>query len=310
MEDLFGSHRIAVAIACYNQGHFLKDAIRSVFGQTRLCDEIILVDDGSTDATAEIVRSFPQIKYVYQKNAGLSAARNTALALTTAEQVLFLDADDLLCPTALDMAERCARSQPEIAFAYGGYYSVDVTRRRLSSHRALTSSTPLLDLLRGNFIAMHGTVLYNVRLLRESGGFDVGLKSCEDFDVYLRLARRHPIAAYEGFAAEYRRHGQGLTSNAPHMIKMSRKVIDRHARMLRPGHAEALAARTGRNFMTRFYAQTYFEAIKRLRWKGGLRSTFRLLACDVAHHPLAMGLVAKVWLAGRFKAATWRLRPR
>lgn len=310
MENLVRSNRIAVAIACYNQGNFLKDAIWSVLAQTRPCDEIIIVNDGSTDATAEIVRFFPQLNYVYQENAGLSAARNTALALTTAENILFLDADDLLCPTALDKAERCIRRQPDTAFAYGGYYSVDSTRRHLSSHRAMVSSSPFLDLLRGNFIAMHGTVLYNTRLLRESGGFDVDLKSCEDFDVYLRLARRHPIAAYDSMAAEYRRHRQGLTSNALHMIETSRRVINRHARSLRPDHAEELAAHTGRSFMTAYYAQAYLEMLKQLRWECGLRRNLGRLARDVVHHPTAMGLVAKAWIPSRFKVAAWRLRPR
>ncbi len=96
-----------------------------------------------------------------------------------------------------------------LAFVHGGYVMVDRNRRVLSSHSARPTETPFLDLLRGNYIAMHGTVLYNTSLLRASGGFDFTLRSCEDFDVYLRLARVHSIAAYNSVAAEYRRHDQG-----------------------------------------------------------------------------------------------------
>jgi hypothetical protein len=108
-------------------------------------------------------------------------------------------------------------------------------------------------------VAMHGTVLYDAELLRRSGGFDPGLASCEDYDVYLRLARDHPIAAYPAIAAEYRRHGHSLSRNALRMIATSHQVIDRHATT----PEEHVLATQGKAVMMRYYGDMFWWAVLR-----------------------------------------------
>ncbi|MGI4800778.1 MAG: glycosyltransferase family A protein [Janthinobacterium lividum] len=299
---------IAVAIACFNQGRYLAEAIRSVLAQTRPPDEIILVDDGSTDSTRDVAAAFPSVIYVYQCNAGLSAARNTALVLTGAARILFLDADDLLRPGALAAAERCISADPARAFVHGAYVIVDDRRILLSRHQAITAASPFLELLRGNYIAMHGTVLYDAPRLRDSGGFDVGLASCEDYDVYLRLARRHPIAAYAEEAAEYRRQDQGLSTNALRMIATSRAVIHRHAGSSRQDSAHRAAARHGLDFMTRYYAAYLLDTLHRAHLARRHRDALLRLARDVRAHPAAILPTAARLLGLSVQAAVRRLR--
>src|SRR6266436_3475630 len=110
---------VSVIIPCYNQAHFLHEAIDSVLAQTYSNREILVVDDGSSDATAAVARSYPHVRYVYQENAGPSAARNTGLKQTRGEYLVFLDADDRLLPEALEVGVDCLRQRSKCAFAFG-----------------------------------------------------------------------------------------------------------------------------------------------------------------------------------------------
>src|SRR5689334_574125 len=92
---------ISVAIACYNQAHFLSCAIESVRAQSYQNLEIIVVDDGSQDNTAEVAKGYLGVHYIWQTNQGLSAARNTGLRHSRGDYLVFLDADDRLLPGAL-----------------------------------------------------------------------------------------------------------------------------------------------------------------------------------------------------------------
>src|SRR5579872_2171738 len=94
---------VSVVVVCYNQAHFLADAINSVLGQTYKNVEIIVVDDGSTDDTAATAQRFPGIRYIHQKNCGLSAARNTGLKASRGQYLVFLDGDDRLLPEAVSV---------------------------------------------------------------------------------------------------------------------------------------------------------------------------------------------------------------
>ncbi|PIQ21561.1 MAG: glycosyl transferase family 2, partial [Cytophagales bacterium CG18_big_fil_WC_8_21_14_2_50_42_9] len=91
---------VTIVIACFNHGHFLQEAIDSVLQQTYPKLEIIVVDDGSSDNTKEVAQQYPQVRYIYQANQGLSAARNTGIKHSTGACLIFLDADDWLTPGA------------------------------------------------------------------------------------------------------------------------------------------------------------------------------------------------------------------
>lgn len=252
---------VTVAIACYDQAHFLADAIESVLAQTRPADAIILVDDGSRDATAEVAARYPQVRYHRQDNAGLSAARNTGLRLARTSHILFLDADDLLLPGALAAATARLAERPGAAFVYGGYREVSETRVPLYEWSVVEPEDAYAALLHDNYIGMHGTVLYDAARLRAAGGFDSALTSCEDWDVYLRLSRGHPIAAYPAIAAEYRRHGASMSVNVPRMIANTRRVLDRQ-RALGLNQQQARAARAGLAFARRFLSLRLIGELK------------------------------------------------
>ena len=110
---------VTVVIPCYNQAHFLGEAIESVLSQSYRNFEVIVVDDGSTDNTSEVASRYEGVRLVRQENRGLSGARNRGMREAKGEYVVFLDADDRLLPGALEAGLRCFEAHPECAFVSG-----------------------------------------------------------------------------------------------------------------------------------------------------------------------------------------------
>lgn len=253
---------VTVALACYNQAHFLADALRSVQAQTRPAEAVIVINDGSSDDTAAVAAGFPGVTCHSQANAGLSAARNTALRLAETSHILFLDADDMLWPQTLEQALACFVARPDLAFAYGGYRDVAEDGTVVATHHVVRHDDVYLALLHDNFIGMHGTVLYDIEKLRAVGGFDTSLRSCEDYDVYLKLARLHPAAAYAGTGADYRRHAGGMSASVARMSRIVRMVLTRQLKHdLDPRQREM--ARAGIAFYRRHYSNALIGALRR-----------------------------------------------
>src|ERR1035437_8563776 len=180
---------IAVIIPTFNHARFLADAISSVLAQTHPADEIIVVDDGSTDDPAVVVAEFPGVRLIRQENRGLSAARNTGLRSCGTSHVVFLDADDRLLSIALEAGLDSAARRPDCAFVYGGYYQISTDGSTRGPDCLISVvGDGYLDLLRFNVIGMSATVLYRRKCLVEEGGFDETEQKCEDYELYIRMA--------------------------------------------------------------------------------------------------------------------------
>ena len=115
---------VSVVIPCYNQAHFLGEAIESVLAQTYPHLEIIVVDDGSPDNTEEVATRYSGVRYVQQANQGLAAARNTGLRHSTGAYLVFLDADDRLLPQAVEVGLQQLQAHPECAFTFGKWRQI------------------------------------------------------------------------------------------------------------------------------------------------------------------------------------------
>jgi len=135
---------VAIIIPCYNYGRFLGDAIESALAQTVQPAEILVVDDGSTDNTAAVASQYePLLRYVYQENAGPSSARNYGIRITQSQWLLFLDADDILDPQAIQELSECAQlpEQPDLVFGDASTFEGQtVTCERYVAKRTFTSA--------------------------------------------------------------------------------------------------------------------------------------------------------------------------
>ncbi len=225
---------------------------------------------------------------IRQDNRGLAAARNTGLAALDTTHVVFLDADDRLAPQALACGLACFGRAPGCGFVYGGHLYIDGDGAEIGSRYDPPGDEPYLKMLRGNFIAMHGTVMYRRDALLEAGGFDETLRRCEDYDVFLRMTRRFPIAGYADRVAEYRRHGANMSGDHTAMLRSALAVHDRH----RPASDDArgqAAWRAGRRGWRRNYAEEMAAARYRGRQAGGslMQSLPALIATARAEPSLA-----------------------
>src|SRR5262249_10534183 len=151
---------------------------------------------------------YPGVRYVRQRNQGLSSASNAGLRATWCPYVAFLAADDRLLPEATEAGVSCMEAHPDCAFVSGHYRLIDAAGGLLDFEPcACAIKDHYRELLRGNYIGMHATVLYRRGVLQRMGGFDIALRHCEDYDLYLRIARSWPIYCHHKVVAEYRLHG-------------------------------------------------------------------------------------------------------
>ncbi|MCU1324679.1 MAG: glycosyl transferase family 2 [Bryobacterales bacterium] len=222
------SSGVTVVVTSFNHACFLPDALQSLRTQSTTPYEVVLVDDGSTDDTAQLVSGYPEVRYLYQPNRGLSAARNAGLRASVGEFIVFLDADDVLEPRAIEVGLRYLAAHPDWALVSGGH------RRAAADLRPLGHDCcwPVHDrhyraLLHGNYIGMHAAVMYRRAALLVLGGFDEELTACEDYDVYLRMARSYPIGCHGEIAALYRQHGTNMSARLGNMLAMALRVHDR-----------------------------------------------------------------------------------
>jgi glycosyltransferase involved in cell wall biosynthesis len=210
---------ISVIIPCFNHGSYLKEALNSLLTQTFKEFEVIIVDDGSTDDTASLAKSYTvsdeRIHYCYQSNAGLSSARNKGISVAKGEWIVLLDADDYLEPDALELIASHIKDKDVIVT---GYQYVDEKGRLLYQYSMSRALQPE-SVLTGNF-APPVAISFRKSLLIQSGLFDEQLKSAEDWDLWIRLykcgARFYFIPT---IAANYRILQNSMSRNAFRMYE-------------------------------------------------------------------------------------------
>lgn len=185
---------VSVIIPAYNSVGTLGKALDSVLAQTRPADEIIVVNDGSTDGTAELVaRCYPQVVYHYQGNAGLAATRNAGARLSRGNLLALLDADDEWVPTKLERQLAVLRERPELA-AVGCHrirVKQDAAGRELWRRASTKAVGGLTEIdfateIWGNQIC-GATVMIRREVFERFGGYDATMRASEDHDLWLRL---------------------------------------------------------------------------------------------------------------------------
>lgn len=263
---------VSVVITTYDEDpRFLREAIASVLAQTVAPNEIIVVDDGSRIDNSEVLGGFPTVRVIRQANQGLAAARNTGWRAATGRYVAFLDSDDRLTSGAIACNLRRFAEHPDCALVYGAYRFIDRDSRRL--HDAVFTPVgpdPYATMLRGNAIGMHATVLYRRECLEAVGGFDPTFRACEDYELYLRLARRFPLASGDEVIAEYRQHARNMSNDSPLMLRAALTALATQTRFLGERSDWRRAQSDGVRRWKSFYAGQQllkmYEAAKDRRW--------------------------------------------
>jgi glycosyltransferase involved in cell wall biosynthesis len=231
-----GMAKIDVIIPAFNAATYLPFAIESVASQTFDDWQILLVDDGSTDNTAEVVAPFlnrlgSKIKYIKQDNRGLPAARNTAIRASSAEFLALLDADDVWLPCRLAESRSVLEKRPQAGLAYGLIRGIDSEGRL----RGKFEGNPQHD--EGHiapYIYMRKielpcpTITFRRRCVDEVGLFDETMRATEDRDLWLRIALRYEVAFVPKVIAYYRASPNSMSTDPQRMLQAQLQFIRKH----------------------------------------------------------------------------------
>ena len=235
---------VSVIIPCYKQAHFLSEAIESVHAQTHPHYEVIVVDDGSPDHTADVVGRYLDVRYIRQENRGLPGARNTGLGHSTGSYVVFLDADDRLLPGHFEICLNFFRRRPELGLVCGDFrwFGAEGTWHR---HSCSDQPDQYAALLRFGFIVPPHTAMVKRNVMGTIGGFREELKSGEDRDCWLRVARLFPIQCHHQLIAEYRRHAGQMSQKWDVMLSSGIQVMRYQWPYVRGNHTYEECYRNG-----------------------------------------------------------------
>ena len=169
---------VSIIIPIYNYGHFLAEAIDSVINQTYRPIEVIVVDDGSTDNTANIATSYPDVQYIYQPNQGVSVARNTGISKARGKFIAFLDADDIWLPDKLKIQIRNLEENPDIGY--------NICKMRIFIVPEADQNPWALSSLYMDEQIGYTTLVTTKSVFEKVGDFDARYKAEEDFDWFTR----------------------------------------------------------------------------------------------------------------------------
>lgn len=235
---------VSVVIPCFNQAHYLAEAIESVLTQTLPPAEVVVVDDGSEDNSCEVAARYEKVFPMRQSNHGVAAARNAGWKATTAEYLVFLDADDRLLPNALELGVDALERRLQVAFVSGFSRDIGDDGKPLEGlQQPHVTQDHYLRLLEDCFIWSGSSIVYRRSALETVGGFDESLTAADDYDLYLRLARRFPIYCHDAFVTEYRRHGTNTTRDPGVVLDSQLEVLGRQRGSVRDGREQAARRR-------------------------------------------------------------------
>lgn len=237
---------ITVVIPVWNGEQTIERTLASALAQTFTNLEVLVINDGSTDSTAERVGRFndPRVRLHNFTNAGLAASRNRGIRLARGEFIAFLDADDLWLPRKLERQLEALRARPAAALAYGFSDCVDADDRYIGHGSHIEHSGTVYEkLLLANFLDNGSTPLVRASALATSGIFDESLPAAEDWDLWLRLAWHFEVVCVPEPLTLYRVHGQSMSANLPRQEAACLRVLENAIARLPAGpHRDELRA--------------------------------------------------------------------
>ena len=214
--------KVSVVTPTYNMAHYLPQALDSALGQDYPDMEIIVLDDGSTDNTAEVIERYEgRVRYVPVQHIGLACAYNRLTALSTGDYIQVLDADDALLPGALSRSVAALEKYPSAGFAYAAATVIDQDGRPYGRRLApewiaraglATSKEAFRALLSGCHVT-HSTAMIRRSVLEDVGPYQAESVPGEDWDMWLRIVSRYDMFYVSETGALYRTHPASITSS-------------------------------------------------------------------------------------------------
>lgn len=244
--------RVSVITPTFNRADYLPVAIESVLAQTFGDFELIVIDDGSTDHTPELMQRYlddPRVRYFQQPNRGQSVARNRGVAESVGEFICFLDSDNAWVETKLAASLQAFDERPQADVVYGDYVVIDAEGRELGVNRMTRYSgriTPML--ICDNFVSMN-TTMTRRRCFDEMGAFDSNDRLAEDYGLWLRFSTRYQFLYLPEVLGYYRVMEDQISSDKDSRFNANEELILEFLKAY-PDALDSLEVRQG---LSRFY---------------------------------------------------------
>jgi glycosyltransferase involved in cell wall biosynthesis len=225
---------VAVIIPTYNRAALVQEAIRSLLAQTQIPDEIIVVDDGSTDNTKEVLGKFEApVNVITQPNLGRSEARNAGLLAVKSDFIAFLDSDDTLPPNSIAHRAKILEQHPDYDVVYGETLLIDLEGKPVGKFSQFKpglhpSGLVFAEIALSNLVPLHA-IMFRRLCLEPTVCFDPTLDTMEDFDFWLRIAAHHSFVYTDEIVAHYRTHDDMTTVTMPDKMRLSEITVQRRA---------------------------------------------------------------------------------
>jgi glycosyltransferase involved in cell wall biosynthesis len=227
---------VDVIMPTYNAAKYLPLAIESVIAQTFEDWRILIVDDGSTDNTAEIVATFaerlgPKLKYIQQANGGPAKARNNAISHSSATFLAFLDADDMWTPCRLSESVKCLEGRPEVGLTYGFIRRIDSEGKVIDTvaSRQKNGEGRIAPYIYTKKVDLPcATITIRKECIDAVGGFDESMWATEDRDLWLRIALKYEVALVPHIMALYRISPDSLTTSPNRMLEGQLRFLEKN----------------------------------------------------------------------------------
>jgi len=220
---------VTVYITNYNYGDFIEQSIESYLSQDYENTELIIIDDGSTDKSLDIISKYSglkNIKIIKQKNRGLIVSNNIALKLSKGKYMMRLDADDYLDKRIVSLLVNELEKDEKIALCFPDYYEIDINNEILKHVRRFDfeKEISLYD------IPAHGAcTLIRKKVLKEIGGYDENFTRQDGYDLWLSVTHKYKVTNVNLPLFYYRQHGSNLTKNESKLLKTRSEIINKHA---------------------------------------------------------------------------------
>jgi len=218
---------VSIVIPYYNQPDFVLAAVLSAKEQTYTRIEVIVVDDGSLVPAEPLLAGVDGITVLRTENRGVSAARNLGFANSTGDMLIFLDGDDVLLPNAVETQIHALGAQPGAGLSFGSCIFIDADNHEIGKGR-LCRPRPdyFITLLECNPIACPGAAMIRRTAFVAAGRFDEQFRLCEDYQLYLRIARYQPLVRHEECVVKYRKHENNISRDQAKMFVTTMAVLD------------------------------------------------------------------------------------
>jgi glycosyltransferase involved in cell wall biosynthesis len=330
LRDVGETTQFAIVIPAYNRERFIRAAIDSALSQTVPADEIIVVDDGSTDRTAEIAGTYgPPVRVIRIENngSGPSRPRNVGIAAARSRYITLLDSDDRLAPTVLERHREALRLSPKVGLVCGNFYTIRLVKGRATepvfnvativhglekqeiapATYSVRSSVAYQGCCAGNFICTPGTT-FPQDVWEGVGGFDESMRVSEDFDFFIRVLRAHDLVYIDEPLSAILRHDENIFSWAEDERRPPLDQYANHGRVLARELAWCASDETKAVLRTSIQNVVLDRAHQRQEFGRYFRSATAYLEFMARGGTLRVGLlsIAKLparWLAREFRAA-------